>query len=58
MFIVIKIYSKNGFLESKKREDLEEVTTGFAKIPGSTYFGDNEIVGIGGEYSKRYAIVL
>lgn len=37
----MKIYSKNGFLESKGKGDLEEVTTGFAKIPGNTYFGDN-----------------
>lgn len=36
---------------------MDEVNTGFAKIPGDIYF-DGEIIGIGGEYSKRYAIVL
>jgi len=37
---------------------LEEVNTGFAKIESQKFFGEGEIVGIGGEYSKKYAIVL
>ena len=45
-------------MDSKQKQDLEEVSTGFAKIEGNRFFGDGEIVGIGGEYSKRYAIVL
>ena len=31
--------------------------TGFTKIDGTSIFG-GEIIGLGGEYSKRYAIVI
>lgn len=54
----MQIYSKNNFLSSKQKGDLDEVTTGFAKIEGKKFFGDGDIVGIGGEYSRRYAIVV
>ena len=45
---MIKIYSKNDFLESKQQKTIEEVKTGFAKIEGKKFFGDGDIIGIGG----------
>lgn len=42
------IYSKNDFLESKQQQTLDEVTTGYAKIEGKKFFGDGDIIGIGG----------
>jgi len=36
---------------------MDSIKTGFVKINGTSVFG-GEIVGIGGEYSKRYAIVI
>jgi hypothetical protein len=50
------VHSKNGFLNFAEREDLDSIKTGFVKFDGNTLF-NGEIVGIGGEYSKRYAIV-
>jgi hypothetical protein len=52
----MKIHSKNGFLKFEEKDDLHSIETGFVKFDGSTLFS-GEIVGIGGEYSKRYAIV-
>ena len=36
---------------------MDSIKTGFTKIDGSSIF-EGEIVGIGGEYAKRYAIVI
>ena len=44
-------------MEFDKKEDMDSIKTGFTKINGSSVF-EGEIVGIGGEYSKRYAIVV
>lgn len=55
--VVMQVYSNNGFLSFGEKQDKESVVTGFVKFEGEKVFG-GEVVGIGGEYSKRYALVL
>lgn len=49
----MQIYTLGKFLGGKGEEDLK---TGIVKIYGKKIF-DGQIVGIGGEYNSRYAIV-
>lgn len=49
----MQIYTLGKFLGGKGEEDLK---TGIVKIDGKKIF-DGQIVGIGGEYNSRYAII-
>lgn len=52
---MIQVYTLGQFLPNKKKGQ-EDLVTGVMKIKGEDIFKGN-IVGIGGEYNSRYAII-